>query len=722
MELLLGMGVNINAFVKPLHMGSDPKYTALGIAGVEGQYEVVEFLLNHGAKDPENKALRRTLRVGESPQLKCAGLMLWHNEYASILPAHKDPEVPIYQGRKPDISVMLAWGQRELKQLCTSWLSLHSPQRIQEGKLASITSIELTSNFLTELPIDLFKLPYLTRLDVSKNKIAFLPTQGELGWECRGLFELKVSYNEIRSLPEGIFEMPNLTDVDASHNNIASLPVAMWHAPKLKTFKLNHNRIVQLPFPNPLESFATGTGRMTMSSTSDNQSDDSPTTPKRATLSFGDSLSRSYFKKPQRHTRKKVDLVQSKEGFNKRYGFLNSSEGIETEERIAEAELISPLDDPGSVSCLETLSLQNNQLTMVPRGICCLAPKLHRLTISHNQISSLGHINDFPIDLDTLDAQHNEIEEGILPSLASHEKWYMNVSGLPVSFCPRLYLLEGDKAPLFLNRACCGHRNHRQLRKLSSYRLSHNKLESVELFTESSRRPHSLSDPASEGRSTRDTQQTGRSSSGGRKSVQETKPKTQTKRSSSSGNASSVEDEGQEDSLDVITVPLFPGLNTLEVASNSLSSLPKHIHLVTSLGSLDISNNKEITSLPLEMGHLENLFFFMYNNVPLRSPNPADLQNCKDTPSKMFYLRTLLQDAQPNTSLKLMLVGFQKQGKTTLLSNLTDVNEINNTATTFTMRTTDDFQQKPVKQGTYVHTYIHHECVCVKIVLGDPGV
>ena len=645
MDLLLKMGVNINTRVIPaLSLNSDTNYTALGIAGVAGKFEAVKFLLKHGAKDPGNKALHRTLKA---QHMDCAGLMLWHNEYASILPNNKDPEIPVYDGRKPDFSVILSWGNRELKHIANAWLTLHSPERIPADKFASITSIELVSNNLSELPIELFKLPYLTRLDISKNKIEFLPTEGELGWECKGLFEFKLSYNAIRSLPEGIFALPNLTDIDAGHNNIASLPMAMWHAPKLKSLKLHYNRIVQLPFPNPQESFSSRTRTMSSSeSPGMYHMDSSPVSPGLQSRFTVDSLSQSYFKTPKKHTRKRADLVELKEGFNKRYGFLNDSEAIETEEHIVAAELLNPLEDSGNVSCLETLNLQSNQLTMVPLGLCCLAPKLRRLIVSSNQIHNLGRINDFPVDLDTLDAQKNVITEAVRPSLGSKEISYMNIAGLPVSFCPSLYLLQGEKAYKYFGSSVCTHRTHRQLRKLSSYRLSFNKLTKLQIFMDPIHKPPSLSDMAgSEEKTTKETQ-SGKGN-GGKKGTppsSDTKQKLQTKRSSSSGRASSWEGEGQEDATDIMIVPLFPQLNTLEVASNQLSSLPKNIHLATHLGTLDISDNTRITSLPLEMGRLEQLFFFLHNNVPLKSPNPAIFDTFKDTPAKMFYMKTLLQE------------------------------------------------------------------------------
>ena len=57
--------------------------------------------------------------------------------------------------------------------------------------------------------------------------------------------------------------------------------------------------------------------------------------------------------------------------------------------------------------------------------------------------------------------------------------------------------------------------------------------------------------------------------------------------------------------------------------------------------------------------------------------------------------------AKPNESLKLMLVGLQRMGKTTLLSRLREVNEVHMTASTFNerVRGEDGKQTKSKKKG-----------------------
>ena len=51
-----------------------------------------------------------------------------------------------------------------------------------------------------------------------------------------------------------------------------------------------------------------------------------------------------------------------------------------------------------------------------------------------------------------------------------------------------------------------------------------------------------------------------------------------------------------------------------------------------------------------------------------------------------MYVHVCICSAKPNESLKLMLVGLQKMGKTTLLSRLREVNEAQMIASTFNER------------------------------------
>ena len=668
MEALLEVGADINARVLPeIDRTQNPNQTALSMAGSRGDCEVVRFLLRNGAKDPENKAVRRTLRANHK---EAVGLMLCYNEYTSVMPASRDPQIPSCDGKKPDYAISLMWNNRDLKALHEEWLHTATVERSPTDTLTTITQVDLSSNQLQELPLGLFQLPFLVKVDVSKNNLEFLPTSGKLGWTCNHLVELKMKHNRLKNIPEGVFALPRLKELEASHNSIESIPMAMWLAPKLTVLRLSHNRLVKLQFPNPLDEDGLSSSLSSSANTGSFMSPvhlmgfpslegldtlsvplprrQSSSQPKHM-LDFAKTMSAVPTEPRMTFTHKRAEMVANRESYNRRFQFLDSVGEGEGEELAAVAETPQSLES--TPSCLETLDVGHNQLTIVPQGLCCLAPKLHKLILAHNQISDLGHVNDFPPELDTLDVQNNKVHTAIKPTLGSNEASYMNIAGLPIGYCPRAYLQSDEDSPFSSPPSqvfFCRHRIHRALKKLSSYRLSNNQLQSVQLFVEMPRRS-----VGSLPRGTPPEGVSGSDESSGTGSGQLTHTPTDDrlhsrstvlrKRNSNSSGHSSGGDEDM-DLSDVITVPMFPELTTLEIASNKLKSVPKHIHLATLLGSLDISHNTDITTLPLLMGHLEALYYFEYKQVPLKNPSVADLDKFRTASDKIFFMRTLLQE------------------------------------------------------------------------------
>ena len=70
--------------------------------------------------------------------------------------------------------------------------------------------------------------------------------------------------------------------------------------------------------------------------------------------------------------------------------------------------------------------------------------------------------------------------------------------------------------------------------------------------------------------------------------------------------------------------------------------------------------------------------------------------------------------AKPNESLKLMLVGLQKMGKTTLLSRLREVNESTTAASTFNERVKGEEKERGGgrgrKKGGEIYVKFHYPC------------
>ena len=123
-------------------------------------------------------------------------------------------------------------------------------------------------------------------------------------------------------------------------------------------------------------------------------------------------------------------------------------------------------------SCLTTLSLNHNQMTVLPPALACYAPTLKKLYVAHNQLSQLGVVHDFPPNLEILDVSFNQLTECIQPSLTSGA--YKDHA----CFSPHSQTVT----VLDDQELVCPHRFHKTLRKLSTLKLSRNILTNITLF------------------------------------------------------------------------------------------------------------------------------------------------------------------------------------------------------------------------------------------------
>jgi GTPase SAR1 family protein len=108
----------------------------------------------------------------------------------------------------------------------------------------------------------------------------------------------------------------------------------------------------------------------------------------------------------------------------------------------------------------------------------------------------------------------------------------------------------------------------------------------------------------------------------------------------------------------------------LELKSNRLSMLPPDISKLTDLVSLDLRDN-DLEMLPPEMGFLTGLKKLKLDGNPLRTP-PQELRDSAGNKAGKIlgYLRDLHHGQELVYRVKLMFVGQENVGKTTLLSLL----------------------------------------------------
>lgn len=98
--------------------------------------------------------------------------------------------------------------QGEIIMKIETFLAMYKENPTETKKL---TTLDLRSNNITKLPIELFKLTKLKYLNLSNNKLNYLPR--EIG-KLIELEQLILSYNSIIELP---FEIGNLKNLKELH-------------------------------------------------------------------------------------------------------------------------------------------------------------------------------------------------------------------------------------------------------------------------------------------------------------------------------------------------------------------------------------------------------------------------------------------------------------------------------------------------------------------------
>lgn len=109
----------------------------------------------------------------------------------------------------------------------------------------------------------------------------------------------------------------------------------------------------------------------------------------------------------------------------------------------------------------------------------------------------------------------------------------------------------------------------------------------------------------------------------------------------------------------------------LDISNNYLKEIPHSIHELSNLSVLNISGNIDITELPPHMGLLSRLWNLNTRGCSLQDPLRSMIDSKKyKTMDIIGYLKSVYEDARPYARMKLMVVGVQGIGKTSLLDQL----------------------------------------------------
>lgn len=111
--------------------------------------------------------------------------------------------------------------------------------------LGTITVLELQVCGLISLPREMYQLRNLKKLDLSQNRIEFLPESIKIWTQ---LEELNLCCNELTNLPHnGIKYLTNLTNLNVSGNALKCLPRSIKYLTRLKILNLEENYLKKLP-------------------------------------------------------------------------------------------------------------------------------------------------------------------------------------------------------------------------------------------------------------------------------------------------------------------------------------------------------------------------------------------------------------------------------------------------------------------------------------------
>ena len=111
-----------------------------------------------------------------------------------------------------------------------------------------------------------------------------------------------------------------------------------------------------------------------------------------------------------------------------------------------------------------------------------------------------------------------------------------------------------------------------------------------------------------------------------------------------------------------------PNLKRLSISHNKFRQVPKCICSFTNLTTLELGHNAGIVKLPMEMGRLQNLSTLDLAGLHDINEPPKSIRH--DAKRCIAYLNQKLRNTQGYYRMKLILLGRQKTGKSTLVARL----------------------------------------------------
>ncbi|KAI4458153.1 ankyrin repeat and protein kinase domain-containing protein [Holotrichia oblita] len=640
--------------------------TALVEACKNRDVPLVDLLLRSGARDDDCKALSSTVQTKDEtltakllsikahpdPEYKINKKAMTDNIHSSHFSLFSGMSNLTYSTIFPNTPAMINWHNQRchLSQIRTQWLidaSLHLNHKLKQNPksydiaLYAITRLDVSNNSLTSIPLAVFQLYSLRYLNIAQNKIEKLPIPAEspvkkthrrksisveeLNYNCPVLEELYLQDNRLDHIPEAIFRLPNLITLVVTNNKLQYLPYNMWLSPKLKELNASFNFLKELPI-SPIENTKDDCDKISVSSSDSQLSSHTEIDLENDANSDVESDSRQddgIF--AVRYKKKDRTLIQL--DINKHHMWCKS---IDVTEQI----LHSDESVTEKSSQLSALNLAHNLFTSIPVVLPCLAVNLTRLNMAFNSLRSMSHITSYPSSIKQLDLSHNQIT--VWPSLPQVEAQDMMEVANVTCYATNTSMSR-DKLPIIGVRrqssrsvrntvlhTVCSHRRHLRLDNLRTLILADNQLNRIQLSTDDD------------------------------------------------GDLSSTEDEDSDrNAFSGKARLMFPNLSMLDISNNNLREIPLNVYELNNLSVLNISGNLGINELPPQMGLLSRLWNLNTRGCALQEPLKSMIDSKKyKTMDIIGYLKSVLEDARPYARMKLMIVGVQGIGKTSLLEQL----------------------------------------------------
>lgn len=642
----------------------DDDCSALAIAAKNNDYHIMSKLLTlRSFPDPEFKISKKALEIPGGSYASKGSSATGSVTFSSVFPT---------------TAVMVNWHSLGcLSCVRKSWLvdaalshniKLKLNVQNQSVSLLAITRLDLSNNNLRGVPLCVFQMPSLRILSLSQNKLEALPeTESQESGSCGNRFmkkshsyssslastiassvswilpcleELYLQDNRLDAVPSCLFELPSLKIVDLSNNKLRSLPSRFWLAPKLRDLNVSMNLLRDLPLkhssPSPFTNLqfglsgspsntpSPGTPSRLHSSSSLESNEPPPSSPMDSKCS------------PRKFSNFMEESALSSEVTNSTNADHFHSQPI-VHQNLYEKQVMLTSNIPNitgdhrkeQVCQLTMLNLSHNAFSSIPHVLACVAINLTRLNLSYNCLTSIGSVKLFPANLKHLDLSFNQLNSWSRVDVGDSIDFQFcaceSTSNVPHDDSPASPLKNNSPSKMY-----CIHRQHSRLDNLRSLVLSNNQLTTLNLLAEDS-----FEGIQSFIKSLASPDPNSKNASKGRSKI------------------------------------LFPNLSMLDVSNNIIKDIPPLISELSNLSVLHLSGNLAISRLPPEMGLLSKLWNLNLRGCNLNEPLKSMIESKKyKTMDIIGYLKSILEDSKPYARMKLMVVGLQGIGKTSLLDQL----------------------------------------------------